>query len=366
MKFQKYTHRSLLTIPALALVCSMSTLAQAQAVEVTEPTPETPVVDESLAGQGKLVFLTKIQETGEILDTEITNLTYTFRNTGKGPLTIEHIKPTCGCTVPELNKKTYMPGEHGTLTVEFDPKGKHGALTRSIAIFTDSEKTPNDTIVVRTIVKPVVLIEPAVLPFNSIEKGETVTKEFKIYGRTDDFKVTRATTDLNDTFDIKVVDGGKVEKNGEMLTLQIIKLTVKPDAKPNSHRTEISVRTNDERRSIFSISAAVRVMGDLSANPIRVTLGRLAVGDEFTREFHVVSKSNTAFEIKSVNADSNAIEANYEFIPVDPELRNDWIVRLKGTVVNSAARFNTQLHIATDVKDEEMINVQMYGQLQRQ
>ncbi len=364
MNNRQINARRTLTIAGIGLLCSLSGAASAQSFDRENLAPANPsIIAPELEGQGRLTFASKTQDTGEILDTVTASLSFLFRNTGSGPLTITQVKPSCGCTVPELAKKTYMPGEAGSLDVNFDPKGKKGALARSITIFTDSDFTPSESIVVRALVKPVVVTEPMVLPFQAAQKGTAVTQEFKIYGRIDGFKVTRATVDDRETFDIEVVDGGMVDKDGEQLALQIIKLTLKDTAKPDNHRAEITVRTNDERKPIFTLAAVARVLGDLNMSPIRVTMGRLTVGDTFEREFFVTSKSGSAFEITNATASSIAIDAKYTFEPVDPELRNRWSVKVTGSVVNAAPRFNTQIHLVTDVDDEEQLTVQMYGQL---
>jgi len=361
------TNRTLLALTVMTAICGISSLANAQAFDPKDKTdlaPKAPtLINPDLEGKGLLVFASKIQETGEILDTQITKLTYLFRNTGVGPLTITQVKPSCGCTVPELSKKTYMPGEQGVLNVTFDPRGKHGPVARNITVFSDSETTPNQMIVVHALVSPVIISEPMVLAFEAVDKGHEVTKDIKVYGRTDDFKITRATIDDSSSFSIKVVDGGKVEKDGKELRLQILRVTLKADAKPDNHRAQITVRTNDDRKPIYSLATVARVLGDLQFNPIRVTMGRIGVGDEFERELHVTSKSGKPFEITHASANSVAIDATYEFEPVDPEKRTDWIVRIKGSVTNPAPRFNTQLHIVTNVKDEQQLTVQMYGQL---
>ncbi len=36
---------------------------------------------------------------------------FKFKNTGQGPLKITNVKSTCGCTVAQLEKKEYAPGE---------------------------------------------------------------------------------------------------------------------------------------------------------------------------------------------------------------------------------------------------------------
>lgn len=369
MKLQRTSTRraTFFAASGIGLLSMLTTGAHAQALDREDLAPTAPaLIAPELEGKGRLTFASKIQDSGEILDTETYMMSYLFRNTGAGPLTITQVKPSCGCTVPELEKKTYMPGEAGTLEVAFDPKGKKGAIARSITIFTDSDSTPNETIMVRSLVKPVVVMEPLVLPFDAMTKGNTAVKEFKIYGRTDDFKVTRVTVDNTETFDLEIIDGGKVEKNGETLVLQTIRVTIKESAKPDNHRGQLSVRTNDERKPIFTLSTVARVLGDLKINPVRLTMGRMIVGDEFSREVHIKSTSGAPFEITNAYVNTVALDAVYEYEPVDPEVRNDWIVRAKGKVVNAAPRFNTQLHVTTDVADEEQVTIQMYGQLRAQ
>lgn len=348
---------------ALSLFAS-SGLAQATGRDTLAPN-NPAVMQPALQGKGAVVFSSKTQDAGEILDTSPAKLSYLFRNTGAGPVTITQVKVSCGCTVPELEKKTYMPGESGTLMVTFDPANKNGSIARNITVFTDSEQTPSETLLVRALVKPVVVIEPKVVPFESIEKGGTATKEFKIYGRTDDFKVTRATVADPEIFQIEVEDMGETEYRGEQLRLSVIKVTVLPGARPDNHRSDITIRTNDSRKPILTTTVIARVLGDLNIDPVRVTMGRMIVGDAFEREFHVTSKSGKPFNIKNVALSTVALESQVTFEPTN-EQKSDWIVKITGTVAYPAPRFNTPIMIETDIADEKEMTVQMYGQLLNQ
>ena len=348
---------------SLAMLGSTTAISSAQSLDRENLSPEAPaVMSGEVEGKGSLVFSSKTQDAGEILDLESVKLAYLFRNTGSGPLTITQVKTSCGCTVPELEKKTYMPGESGTLDVTFDPKGKAGTIARNITIFTDSDSTPSETLIVRAYVKPVVVIEPRVMPFEAVEKGTSATKEFQIYGRTDDFKVTRATVAHPEIFDVEVEDKGETEYKGEMLRLSVVKVTVKDTAHPDNHRADVTIRTNDERMPIVSTTVIARVMGDLQTDPVRVTMGRMVVGDEFEKEFHVTSKSGKPFELESVGFSTIALESTTTFEPANEE-KTDWIVKITGVVAAPAPRFNTPIKIVTSVEDEKELTLQMYGQL---
>jgi len=358
----KTTRNALLTLGISTLsIFASSGLAQATGRDNLAPN-NPAMMEPALEGKGTVVFASKTQDAGEILDTSPAKLTYLFKNTGAGPVTITQVKVSCGCTVPELDKKTYMPGESGTLTVTFDPANKNGSIARNITVFTDSEQTPSETLLVRALVKPVVVIEPKVIPFESVEKGGTATKEIKIYGRTDDFEVTRATIADPEVFDIKVENKGETEYRGEMLRLSVISVTVKPGARPDNHRSDITIRTNDSRKPIVTTTVIARVLGDLNINPVRVTMGRMVVGDEFEREFHVTSKSGKSFNVENVALSTVALESKITFEPANEE-KTDWIVKITGSVAYPAPRFNTPIMVQTDVPDEKEMTVQMYGQL---
>ena len=360
------THPTTLLTLGLGLIAGCASYGHAQALDRNDLSPESPaIMQEGVKNKGILVFSSKTQDAGEILDLEEVKLSYLFRNTGAGPLTITQVKTSCGCTVPELDKKTYMPGESGTLNVTFDPRGKAGAVARNITVFTDSDSTPNETLIVRALVKPVVVIDPKVIPFEAIEKGNSATKEFKIYGRTDDFKVTRATSSEPNIFDIEVEDKGEAEYRGETLRLSVIKVTVSPNASPDNHRADITIRTNDERKPIVTTTVIARVLGDLKVDPVRVTMGRMIVGDEFEKEFTVSSKSGKAFNLESVGLSTIALDHKITYEPANED-KTSWLVKITGTVTHAAPRFNTPIIITTDVADEKELTVQMYGQLRAQ
>lgn len=368
------SHLRPLTVAAAALL-GLAIPAHAQLVPVTneQPTPAAtdpgaPVAQpDALVGQGRIVFLRDTEDCGTIFDTDMGHVEFKFRNVGGGPLTITSVKPSCGCTVPELDKTVFEPDETGTIKVEFDPKNKQGNLSRTIQVFTDSVSTPATTITVRSHVKPIVIIDPhSVVNFASVEKGQGGTMDLKVQGRFTEFEVTRASTDDPLNFDVEVVKGGEVEVDGEKLYESIVRVTLKKDAKPGQLRAEISVRTNDERKPIFSVSAVARVLGDLELSPARMTLGRLTVGDEFEREIRVTSRSGKAFELTGANMSNPAVHAEFTVEPVDPQAKTEWIVRAKGKVVAAAARFNTVVTLLSNVKDEETSEIQMYGQLRPQ
>ncbi|MFN6379760.1 MAG: DUF1573 domain-containing protein [Flavobacteriales bacterium] len=64
---------------------------------------------------------------------------YNFKNTGEAPLLIADVKPSCGCTtLKDWPKEPIMPGESGTIGVEFNSEGYPGAITKTIMVHTNA------------------------------------------------------------------------------------------------------------------------------------------------------------------------------------------------------------------------------------
>ncbi len=343
-------------VPALAQLAAPPPAESAPVAQ--DPTPAPPT------GAGRILFVNDTADTGEILDLEPVTVKFEFRNVGPGPLTITRVQSSCGCTVPELDKKVYEPNEYGFITATFDPKGLQGDVGRSVQVFTDSISHPSTTINVRSFVKPVVLVAPKdILNFEMVEKGQEAVREVRVFGRFADFQVTRASTDDPLNYEVEIEKKGEVEMLGDMLQEYMVRVKLKGTTAPGQHTGSLTIRTNDERRPIFSVALMSRVLGDLEMSPVRMTLGRLAIGDAFEQEIRVRSRSGKPFEINGLTLANQAVDAEFTFEPLDPDSRTEWIVRAKGAVRAAAPRFNAMVNILTDVSGEELTPFQMTGVL---
>lgn len=63
-------------------------------------------------------------------------VTYTYKvtNTGEAPLIIQNAQPSCGCTVPDWERKPIPVGGSGFVKAEFDSNGKPGVNNKTITV----------------------------------------------------------------------------------------------------------------------------------------------------------------------------------------------------------------------------------------
>ena len=67
---------------------------------------------------------------------------YEVTNTGKNPLIISSVVPTCGCTVPEFTKDPIMPGQKGKVTLKFDSTNFHGIVHKTAQLYANVSQVP--------------------------------------------------------------------------------------------------------------------------------------------------------------------------------------------------------------------------------
>ncbi|MEY4274872.1 MAG: hypothetical protein RL638_1820, partial [Bacteroidota bacterium] len=72
---------------------------------------------------------------------EGTQATYSFEftNTGKAPVVISNVQPSCGCTTPEWTREPIMPGKTGKVTASYNSTGRPGNFNKSITVVNNGE-----------------------------------------------------------------------------------------------------------------------------------------------------------------------------------------------------------------------------------
>lgn len=72
---------------------------------------------------------------GKIVEGKNLEVNFRFKNVGDKPLVISNVTASCGCTVPEIPKKPYAPGETGVIKAAFNSSGKVGSQSKQVNVF---------------------------------------------------------------------------------------------------------------------------------------------------------------------------------------------------------------------------------------
>ena len=88
-------------------------------------------------GDTIITFADTIYEYGEIPFKGNGKCEFAFRNTGKTPLVLTHVKSTCGCTIPEWPSEPVKAGEQGIIKVSYDTQ-RVGTFYKSIYVYSNA------------------------------------------------------------------------------------------------------------------------------------------------------------------------------------------------------------------------------------
>jgi hypothetical protein len=75
---------------------------------------------------------------GKIKEGTLATYEFAFTNTGKAPLVLGNVQPSCGCTTPEWSKEPIMPGTKGTIKAVFNSYGRPGTFQKYITVKSNS------------------------------------------------------------------------------------------------------------------------------------------------------------------------------------------------------------------------------------
>ena len=136
---------------------SATSPAEAEIIpEVNEPRPSE--------GLGKpapaIMFEEVVHDFGEIGPGTKNVCEFKFTNTGDGVLKITKVSKTCGCTVPELSKKEYAPGESGTLKVKYHSGRRSGVAKKRLFVYSNDKARPKVELTIKARISPKVDYQP--------------------------------------------------------------------------------------------------------------------------------------------------------------------------------------------------------------
>lgn len=126
----------------------------------TRPAPGKPKPDPS-APAPKIRFDKEVHDFGEISPGSSNVCEFVITNAGDGLLTIIRVDPDCrSCTILELTKKRYAPGEQGTLKTMYHATSRLGPTRSSIVVKSNDKARGEVTLTIRAKIVGRVGFEP--------------------------------------------------------------------------------------------------------------------------------------------------------------------------------------------------------------
>jgi hypothetical protein len=306
----------------------------------SKPQPEGPIVrtappldsdqefsDDDAAAPPRMTFKKTTHNFGVMSDTEERTCSFEFTNTGGSYLMIEKITAKCSCTVPQLEKWHYAPGESGTITTTLQPT-RGGRLREPIAIVSNAVPDQVITLYVTATVDTFLKINPSLVMFENVERGVEHTREVTIASQDPKMRIESVAST------VPYVSAELLE-SGDDATKQLL-VTLGEDAPWGMIRDailELTARGRLPNGQEAQKTAVVRVVGvvvdDYLPEPANFNLGILSPGGRFTGDVRIRNLQGEPFEVADAKI-VNGKNAEMELIS-DPGAAGGWTLRITGT-----------------------------------
>jgi hypothetical protein len=89
--------------------------------------------------QGAIKFKAEKHDFGKIVEGTQASYSFEFTNTGKAPVVISNVQPSCGCTTPEWTREPIMPGKTGQVTTSYNSAVRPGNFNKTITVVNNGE-----------------------------------------------------------------------------------------------------------------------------------------------------------------------------------------------------------------------------------
>ncbi len=235
----------------------------------------------------KIEVVNDTADFGDVKPKSAHSYIYRFKNVGTGQLVISRIQSTCGCTVPELTKKEYAPGENGEIRIAYTAATKEGETTKHLYIHSNDASNPRYPLVVKSTTVLKAGVEPQKIDL-SVIKENAGFPDIKVYSRDGkEFAITSVVVNGNPfTF---TIDPKK----------KALEHTIKPivdNEKLKGFLTGV-INIKIDHPECDSVSVTYTTLPEYSASPARIILQNAVPGDKQMREIWIKNNYGNAVEI---------------------------------------------------------------------
>jgi hypothetical protein len=329
--------------------------------------PDAPA--ELPEGAPMISFAKMRHEYGSITDAGEHIGSFPFKNIGKGTLIIRDIRTACGCTVPELEKREYLPGEEGTLEVVFDPSNRKGGFTKYLFMLSNSVTLGQAKLSVTADITPLVRFDSVFLGIGAMELGKKQERSFSAYSADPDLKFTKIETD-NPHVTVRLLNQSRQPQMGpdgqyEYRTLFGITIAqTAPWGIVDPGKVTIAAQAGQEpgaepREANYSLYIRGQLYGDLRPEPIALSSGEPhRVGESFDASLILSSISGSYFSVIDASlVESSELDMEVIVEPISP---SSYRISVHATP-RAKGPFSGNVRVLTDVPGEEDITLTYFG-----
>ncbi len=160
--------------------------------------------------------------------------TFSFQNGGSETVTILNVTSSCGCTVAELDRKVYDPGESGSIRATFSVGSRVGTQIKRITVRSDQDGGSSQVLILETRIPEILRVHPKLVLWQVGQKPEP-KRVLLTVGVAEEVSINRVSTQGSGLFtsELEVIEPGRRYA-----------LTVTPADTAEAQRSTVSLHTD--------------------------------------------------------------------------------------------------------------------------
>jgi hypothetical protein len=122
----------ILSLSCLVALATQGIEQDKKEVAANPGAPVTTLVAENMA------FKVDTHDFGTIPEGPAAEFEFSFKNTGKEPIIIQRVQPSCGCTTPTYTKDPILPGKTGVIKASYGTQGRPGPFNKNLTVLSNA------------------------------------------------------------------------------------------------------------------------------------------------------------------------------------------------------------------------------------
>jgi hypothetical protein len=281
------------------------------------------------AQQPKIFFDETTHDFGNQLNGVELKHSFTVKNTGKGILTIDNVKASCGCTAAVASSKEISPGSEGKIDVTFKPGKALGAVSKSITVTSNDPEHPTSTLMIKANLETLLDAQPAQISFGQLKRTDNKDQSILLTGKNlEKIKIQSVALKENEQEisaaqpnppkeagrpKLKSAKSGLAwkindSKENEKRKLEIALSLDAKKAGFGQFSDTLVVTTDDSQIPKIEIPITGEITGPLLAEPARAYFSNYVTGEEKSQSLTIKSDDGKMFKILSIVSDNPIIK----------------------------------------------------------
>ena len=128
----------ILSFAVVAMACSAAFAQEKKQVITNQPQTAPPVAPATNLNTDNMAFVSDSYDFGSLEEGPAAEHVFTFKNTGKEPLVIQRVQPSCGCTTPDWTKEPVAPGKTGMIKASYGTQGRPGHFEKTMTVVSNA------------------------------------------------------------------------------------------------------------------------------------------------------------------------------------------------------------------------------------